>query len=327
MKKCFSVVAFILAGWLCFVQHAQAQNRPLAKVGVLWGLDAAAIAPYQKALAEAMRARGWIEGTNVQFIVRYQEGDLARVPAFVSELIALKVDILYLVANSVAAARSQTGTIPIVSADFYDPIEEGFTTKLSRPNQNITGISYQTPESVAKRLELAKDLILGLKRVAFLFEAGDRGALIEEKGIRNAARAAKVQLTTYPARDLRDIQTAFAAMKNTRPDTLIVSANALTWTSREEIARLSMSIQLPAISEVSEFATAGFLLTFGPNAMDAYTRGAAVYLDKILRGARPSELPIEQPTKFDFVVNLKTAKALGVKIPESIMLRATEVIR
>jgi putative tryptophan/tyrosine transport system substrate-binding protein len=160
-----------------------------------------------------------------------------------------------------------------------------------------------------------------------LFEAGDRGALIEEKGIRNAARAASIELRTYPTRDLRDVQTAFATMRNSRPDALIVSANALTWASREEIGRLAASIQLPTIAEVSEFATAGFLLTYGPNALDAYTRGAAVYLDKILRGAKLSELPIEQPTKFDFVVNLKTAKALGIKIPESIMLRATEVIR
>jgi putative tryptophan/tyrosine transport system substrate-binding protein len=255
------------------------------------------------------------------------KGDLARAPAIIKELVSLKVDVLYLLTNTVAAARSLGTTIPIVCADFYDPIDEGYTTKLSRPDRNITGISYQTPETVAKRLELAKDLIPGLKSVAFLFEMGDRGALIEEKGIRAAASVAKVQLNTYPVRNLRDIQAAFATMKNSQHDALVVSINAITWAHQAEIARLAINIKLPAISEVSEFTTAGFLLTYGPNALDAYTRGAAVYLDKILRGAKPSDLPIEQPTKFDFVVNLKTAKALGIKIPESITLRATEVIR
>jgi putative tryptophan/tyrosine transport system substrate-binding protein len=283
--------ALILIGCMFAIQHAAAQNHRPAKIGVLWGVDAAAAAPYQQALAGAMRARGWVDGANIEFIVRYIDGDLARIPAIVSELVALKVDVLYLIDPAITAARSATSTIPIVCADFYDPIDEGFTTKLSRPTWNVTGISYQSPESVAKRLELAKDLVPGLQRVAFLFDAVDRGALIEEKGIRNAAPAAKVELRTYPVRDLTSVEAAFAEMKRLRPDALIVSANALAWTARSEIARLAMDIRLPAISEVSEFAVSGFLLTYGPNALDTYARGA-VYLDKVLRGAKPSDLPI-----------------------------------
>jgi putative tryptophan/tyrosine transport system substrate-binding protein len=160
IMRCFVYVALTISiGFLCCVPPLNAEEtKKLPRIGVLWGLDVAESAPYHKGFAEAMRDRGWVEGSNAQFIVRYLKGDLARVPAIVNELVSLKVDVLYLLDSSVAAARSQTSTIPILCVDFYDPIEEGFTSKLSRPDQNITGISYQTAESIGKRLELAKDL-------------------------------------------------------------------------------------------------------------------------------------------------------------------------
>ena len=326
MKKRLVKVAFIVVVWLCLVHDATAQNRPVPKVGVLWGLGAVDAVPYQQTLAESMRRLGWVEGRNFQFVLRYMEGDQARVPAIIAEFVKLKVDVLYLTDQAIAAAQAVTRTIPIVCSEFYDPIDEGFTTSFAKPSQNVTGVSWQSIGSAAKRVDLATDLVPGLKNIAFLYEATDRGALIEKKGVTSAARTAKVQLNTFPFHDSRSLQRAFAAMKSSRPDVLIVSVNNLTWTSREEIASFASSIKLPAISEVAEFAKAGFLLTYGVNMLDAHAKGAS-YLNRILRGAKPSDLPFQQPTTFDFVVNMKTAKVLGIKIPESILLRATEVIR
>ena len=326
MQRRFSVVAFILAGLLCFVQQADAQNQPAAKVGILWHLSAAEMAPYQKGLVEAMQDLGWIEGKNIQYFVRYMEGDPTRVPQIIKEFVAMKVDVIYLLDAAIKPAREVTKTIPMVTGDFYDPIEEGFTTSPAKPSQNVTGISWQTIESAGKRVELAKELVTGLKNIAFHYDSTELGAMIEQKGIVAAARFAKIGLRNYPVQDLGSLRAALATIKASRPDALIVSVNPLTWNSREEIARFASAIQVPAIAEVAEFASAGFVLTNGVNALNAFTRGA-YYLNRILRGAKPSDLPIEQPTKFDFVLNLKTAKALGIKIPESIMLRATEVIR
>ena len=273
-----------------------------------------------------MQKLAWIEGRSIQYIVRYMEGDVARVPPIIKEFVAMRVDVIYLPDGAIAPAREVTRTIPMVAGDFYDPIAEGFTISLAKPSQNLTGISWQSNESAAKRLELAKELVPGLRRAAFLYDATERGALIEQSGIASAARIAKVELRNYPVQHSGSLQAVFEAIKSSRPDALIVSVNPLTWASREDIAAFAFTIQLPAIAEAPEFAKAGFVLTYGASALEAFTR-CAYFLNKILRGAKPSELPIEQPTKFDFVVNLKTAKALGIKIPESIMLRATEVIR
>ena len=326
MQRRFSVVAFILAGWLCIVQQADAQNQPAAKVGILWHLSVTEMAPYQKGLVEAMRDLGWIEGKNIQYFVRYMEGGPTPVPQIIKEFVAMKVDVIYLPDSAIKPAREVTKTIPMVAGDFYDPVEEGFTKSLAKPSQNVTGISWQSIESAGKRVELAKELVTGLKNIAFLYDSTELGAMIEQKGIVSAARFANVGLRNYPVQDLGSLRAALATIKASRPHALIVSVNPLTWNSREEIARFASAIQVPAIAEVAEFASAGFVLTNGVNALNAFTRGA-YYLNRILRGAKPSDLPIEQPTKFDFVVNLKTAKALGIKIPESIMLRATEVIR
>ena len=326
MNKCRAIVALILSGWLSFIQIAAAQNQPSAKVGILWHLNVAEMVPYQKGVADAMQDLGWIDGKNIQYFVRYLEGDPTRVPQIIKEFVDMKVDVIYLLDAAIKPAREVTKTIPMVTCDFYDPVIEGFTTSLAKPSQNVTGVSWQTIESAGKRVELAKELVTGLKNIAYLYDSTELGAVIEQKGIVSAARISKIELRNYPAQDLASLRAALAAIKASRPDALIVSVNPLTWNSREEIARFASAIQVPAIAEVAEFASAGFVLTNGVNPLNAFTRGA-YYLNKILRGAKPSNLPIEQPTKFDFVVNLKTAKALGIKIPESIMLRATEVIR
>ena len=326
MNKRRAIVALIFVGWLSLIQIAAAQNQPTEKVGILWHLSVAEMASYHKGLVEAMQTLGWVEGKNVQYLVQYMEGDPARVPSITKEFVAMKVGVMFLPDGAVKQAREVTKTIPMVAGDFFDPIAEGFTTSLAKPSQNVTGVSWQSNESAGKRLELARDLVTGLKDVAFLYDSNETGARIERNAIVTAAQFAKVKLHTYAVQDLSSLRAALATIKASPPGALIVSVYPLTWNSREEIAQFAAGIQVPAISESPEFATAGFVLTYGPNALNAFTRGA-YFLNKILRGAKPSQLPIEQPTKFDFVVNLKTAKALGIKIPESIMLRATEVIR
>lgn len=326
MNKIHITAILFLLSWLFAIQLAVAQTKPLAMVGIIWHLSATEMAPYHKGLIEAMQTLGWVEGKNVRYFVHYMEGDPTRVPQIIKEFVTAKVDVIYLPDQAIKPAREVTKIIPIVTGDFYDPVLEGFTASLAKPNQNVTGVSWQTIESAGKRVELAKELVNGLKNIAYLYDSTEVGAMIEKKGIVSAARISKVELRNYPVQDLASLRAALAAIKASRPGALIVSVNPLLWNSREEIARFASAIQVPAIAEVSEFASAGFVLTNGVNPLNAFTRGA-YYLDKILRGAKPSELPIEQPTKFDFVINLKTAKTLGIKIPESIMLRATEVIR
>ena len=210
MKRRFAVVAFILVGWLCFVQQADAQNQPAAKVGILWHLSAAEMAPYQKGVADAMQGLGWIDGKNIQYLVRYMEGDPTRVPQIIKEFVVMKVDVIYLPDQAIKPAREVTKTIPMVTGDFYDPILEGFTTSLAKPSQNVTGVSWQSIESAGKRVELAKELVTGLKNIAFLYDSTELGAMIEQKGIVSAARFAKVGLRNYPVQDLGSLRAALA---------------------------------------------------------------------------------------------------------------------
>ena len=309
-----------------FADSGGAQDRRLPTIGVLRGSGVEAAERYLRAFLEAMRKLGWIDGQNARFVVRYADGDVRRFPALTAELVALGVDVLYVTAPAVPAARRATTTIPIVCADFYDPIAEGVVSSLARPGGNVTGISWQSIDSAGKRLELTTELVPGLRRVAILFQAGDPGAALEVKGLLATARRLNVTVRTFEVRDSRDIEAAFVTLRRDRVEAVIVSANPLTFSASDNIVRLASSMKLPLISEPGEFAKSGFLLTFGPDIVEAHKRGA-LYVHKILKGAKPSDLPIEQPTKFDLVINLRTARALGLTIPEAIMVRATEVIR
>jgi putative ABC transport system substrate-binding protein len=306
-----------------FADFAGAQDRRLPTVGVLWASD---FEPHHRAFLEGMRELGWIDGQNVRFVVRYADGEVRRFPALTAELIGLGVDVLVVTSPAVPAARQATTTIPIVCTDFYDPIAEGVVSSLARPGGNVTGISWQSIDSAGKRLELTTELLPGLRRVAILFQAGDPGAALEVKGLLATARRLKVTVRTFEVRDSRGIEAAFATLRRDRVEALIVSANPLTFSATDTIVRLAATMKLPLISEPANFAKSGFLLTFGPDIVEAYKRGA-LYVDRILKGAKPGDLPIEQPTEFDLVINLRTARALGLTIPETIMVRATEVIR
>jgi putative ABC transport system substrate-binding protein len=315
----FGTVVF--AAWLGTVSAQQ--PKPLPKIGILWSGTPEATAPYVGALTQGLREFGWVDGQTAQIIIRYDNGDTSKLPKMARDLVALGVDVLAPTTLAVPAARQATTSIPIVATDAYDPIEQGWTDSLSHPKGNLTGVSWQSIETAARRLEMAMDSIPRLRRVVLLTDLGDPGAIVESNGLRRAAKRTNVELRVV---DLRDVKAAFASIRSYRAQALIVPTTILTIDRMDKIVRFARDNRLPAIGEDGEFADAGFLYAYGANVPAIFKR-AAYLIDRILRGAKPSELPYEQPTVFDLVVNLNTASALGIVVPESIQLRATRVIK
>ena len=329
MKKLLVIVAFILVGCMFLTEHAAAQDRKLPKIGEIWGINAEEIAPYRRPFLKRMRELGWIDGKTAQFVIRYyshEAGSDSSVANIAKELVAQKVDVLVVSDYAWRGTREATTTIPIVCMDMYDPVLEGASSSLARPSGNLTGVSWQSIETAAKRVELAKDLMPNLKRAALIYDATDPGALIESKGFALGAKKVGARLDVFGLRGPQDLDAAIAAIKNAPPEVLFVAVSPFTILNLRKITQLVAEVHIPTVSEIGEFARRGLLLTYGVNTDETYSR-AADLTHRILKGAKPRDLPFEQPTKFDLVVNLKTAKALGIKIPESIMLRATEVIR
>jgi ABC-type uncharacterized transport system substrate-binding protein len=322
----WKTLLLLLALCAISVDSAAAQSRRLPpKIGEVWNGTESQAAPYRQPYIEQMRALGWIDGQTAQFLVRYDDGDSSRFPALMVELLTLDVDILVVVDKALAAARRATTTVPIVCLDLYDPIAEGITSSLAKPGGNITGVSWQSIETAGKRLELAKELIPGLRRVALLTDAGDAGAAIEANGLRRTATSVGLKLRTFALRYASELPAAFAAIKSDPPELLVISTNPLMALHIDEIARFASSISVPTVSEVAEFAEAGILLTYGADVSETFKHGA-VQVDRILNGMKPGDLPFEQPTKFELVVNMRTARSLGLTVPEAIMVRATKVI-
>jgi putative ABC transport system substrate-binding protein len=321
------LIVFLVAVCGLWAEPVMAQaRRSLPKIGELWSGTQPSLESYRQPYVEGLRALGWIDRKTATFVVRYDHGDPSRLPALAAELLGLGIDVLVVNTRALPAARKATKTIPIVCLDMFDPIAEGVTSTLARPGGNVTGVSWQSVETGAKRLELAKELLPGLKRVALLTDAEDPGARVEAKGLKATAARSGVPLRIFGIKDPRELPATFAAIKSYRPSALIVSTNTLTILHLREIVRFASSNQLPTFSEAAEFAEAGILLTYGPNVSDTYRRGA-LQVDRILKGTNLNALPFEQPSKFELVVNMKTAKALGLTIPKAIILRATSVLR
>ena len=310
----------------CLVTLASADSTRTARVGELWVQTEAAAAPYHQALADGLRELGYVEGQNLSLLTRYANGDEARVPLLIDELISLEVDVLVVSAGAIRGAKKATATIPIVCATMNDPVGAGLVTSLSRPGGNLTGVSWQSVDTATKRLELAMELRPKLTRLAVLFESGNREAQLEAEIVISAARKAKITVVAFEVQRLSDVQATFVAMAKSRPQMLYVIDTPVTSGVREQIAALALKMRVPMISEGSVFAEAGGVLAYGAKLRPVLKRGA-VYVDRILKGARPQDLPIEQPTEFELVVNLKSARAVGVEIPESILIRADQVIR
>ena len=317
----------VVAACVMLADSAVAQDpRSPKRIGVLWSGTEEATAPYWGAVVQGLRELGWIEGKTAHFIMRFDDDEKSRLPKLAAELVGLRVDVLAVTSIAAPAARSATTTIPIVACDAYDAVGEGLTSDLKRPSGNVTGMTYQTGDTAAKRVELARELMPRIRRVALLFDPGDAGAVIDANGVRTAAARFGLELRAFEVRHERDLPAAFAAIKRYHPEALMVPTSTLMAQPLDQIVRFALSIRVPTFSELPPFAEGGMFLTYGADFVSA-GKLAAIQIDKLLKGANPATLPWEQPTKFELVVNLKTAKALGLTVPETIMLRATRIIR
>jgi ABC-type uncharacterized transport system substrate-binding protein len=280
-----------------------------------------------KALSEGLRELGYVEGRNVMLELRFAEGRQERLPGLVAELVQLKVDVLVTGSNPVIAAVKQaTATIPVVMAVSRDPVGAKFIPSLARPGGNITGLANDSaPEIIGKNLALLKEAAPRISRVAFLWNPVPPGADTSRNAVESAARNLGIAFQSVEVRGRNEFEGAFAAMVRERADGVVVAQDPVTFGSRSQVALLAARSRLPAVYGVKEFAEAGGLMSYGPNIADQFRR-AAIYVDKILKGEKAADLPVEQPTKFELVVNLKTAKALGLTIPPSLLQRADQVI-
>ncbi len=277
------------------------------------------------AFQQGLRELGHEEG-QIAMEYRWAEGNYERLRDLAAELVRLKVDVIVaLTATATQASKHATKAIPIVTVA-NDPVASEFVASIARPTGNITGLSMMAPELVAKQLELLREVVPMISRVAVLGNPANPGSAFQLRQAEAAARALGVRLQPLEARDSREIDKAFAAMTSDRAGALLVLVDPVLASHRERIANLAAKGRLPAVYGVRTHAEAGGLLVYGANLFDLYRR-AATYVDKILKGAKPADLPVEQPTKFELVINLKTAKALGLTIPQSVLGRADEIIQ
>ena len=309
-------------------QQAQ-QAAKIARIGYL-ATNRAANPHLPEAFRQGLRDLGYVEGRNLVIEYRDAEGKLERLPALAAEVVALNVDVILAPGTpQTLAAKQATKTLPIVFAIAADPITDGLVTSLGRPGGNATGLSFLAPELVGKRLELLKQAIPGVTRVAVLWQPGAYGERTDKdmlKGADVAARALGVRLQVVEARSPADFDRAFSDMTRARAGALTVLGSSMFVSERRRLVDLAAKNRLPAVYPQTEYVDVGGLMAYGPNAADMFRR-AATYVDKILKGAKPGDLPVEQPTRFELVINLKTAKALGLTIPQSVLSRADEVIR
>jgi putative tryptophan/tyrosine transport system substrate-binding protein len=308
----------------CFAAEAQqATKRP--RIGVL----SSRLGPMptrEGAFQEGLRKLGYVEGQNITIEYRYAAEKLDRLPGLANELVRSKVDVIVAVSTpAIEAAKNATKTIPIIMAGVSDPVGTGFVASLARPGSNITGFSLQSSELSGKRLELLKEVIPKLSRVAFLVHGQDRGHRLFVKEAQDAGESLGMQIQPLAVAGLEEIEGSFPAMVRERMGGLVVQPIFVS-THGLRIAELAVRNRLPTISDPMEFAEAGGLMSYGPSRSALWWR-AAIYVDKILKGTKPMDLPVEQPTKFEFIVNLKTAKQIGLTIPPNVLVRADKVIR
>jgi putative ABC transport system substrate-binding protein len=287
---------------------------------------------YDIAFRDAMRELGWIEGRNLGIEYRWAAGDDRRVPALAAELVAAKVEVILTAsAPVIAAAKQATSTIPIVMAAVADPVGSGLIASLGRPGGNITGLTLSSSETGAKRLQLLQELIPGATRIAALVRRiglavpGESTGSLLVKELHFAAAKLGMQLTVTEVQKAEDLPAAFAAMERARVQAVLVQQSPLFTANQGGVVDLAARHRLPAIYETDLYIPAGGLMSYGPSLTQMYRR-AAYFVDRILKGAKPRELPVEQPSKFDLTINLKAAAALGLKVPRTLLLRADRVI-
>jgi putative ABC transport system substrate-binding protein len=315
--------------FLAAPRAVQAQAPPkVSRVGYL--STGSASDPRRVALLAAFRqglhGLGYVEDKNIIVEVRFDEEDYDRLPALAVELVRLKVDIILAYSTPAAkAAQNATRSIPIVMSTVVDPVKTGLVAGLGRPGANVTGLSLMAPELIGKQMQLLKELVPKGSRVAVLWNPANASNEPQLRQAKAAAQALGVKLQPLETREPNALESAFTAMRRERADAVIVLVDGMLVDNRTGIARLAAKTRLPAVYGIREHVEDGGLLFFGASPSDL-NRRAATYVDKILKGAKPGELPVEQPEKFELVINLKTAKALGLTIPPSLLLRADQVI-
>ncbi len=320
----FPLGALILA--LCLPVQAQQRADKAARIGYLGLEQSSSVSPREKAFLDGLRDHGWIEGQNILIERRFWANRADRLPVLAGELVRLKVDIIVTTTGSAAlAVKKATHTIPVVMTASADAVTQGIVASLARPGGNVTGLTNISPDLAGKQLELLKEAFPKISRVANLFCPSSGGTVSDKRKTEAeaAARVLKVRLQHLEVSGPEKIESALRAATRERADALFVSDCSVI---PPQTVELVAKTRLPAIYSTSRFAEAGALLVYGPNAIDL-ARRAATYVDKILKGTKPADLPVEQPTKFEFIINLKTAKQIGVTIPPNVLARADRVIR
>jgi putative ABC transport system substrate-binding protein len=301
------------------------QVRKLPTIG-FWGPTTPSVASQRvAAFVKRLRELGWIENRTVAIEYRWAEGRSERFAEIAAEFVRLKVDVIVTQGTeSVVAASQATSVIPIVFAAVGDPLGSGLVASLSRPGGNVTGLSTQQTDTASKRIELFREMVPGLRRLAIMGNVGSPAVVLELSEVQSTARALGLEVITLEIRKAEEIAPVFDALKD-RVNALYVCGDPLLLTNRIRINTLAQGARLPTMYLLGEYVEAGGLMSYGPSVPDLYRR-AADFVDKILRGAKPGDIPVEQPTKFDLIINLTTAKALGLTVPETLLGRADEVI-
>jgi putative ABC transport system substrate-binding protein len=312
------------AAWWPLAAWAQ-QPAKLPTIGYLGPNTRSLDSQRLVAFVERLRELGWIEGRTIAIEYRWAEGRNDRLAETVAEFVRRKVDVIVTSATPpTVAAKQATSAIPIVFASVGDPVGAGVVESLARPGGNATGLSLQQPEAAGKRLELLREVIPGLRRLAIMANSGNASAVLDMREAQTTARTLGLEAVTSEVRQSEDIAPAFDALRG-RAEALYVCNDPLATTNRVRINTLALGMRLPTMFIAREYVEAGGLMSYGANFLDLYRRTAEL-VDKVLRGAKPADLPVEQPTKFDLVINLTTAKALDLTIPSSLLVRADEVI-
>jgi putative ABC transport system substrate-binding protein len=326
-KGFFAFTLSIMLFALCVSSHAQ-QPKKVARIGFLAPATRTGYQHYTDALLQGLRELGYVEGQNVVIEYRWADGYFERLPELAAELVRLKVDVIVAaVTQASLAAKKATGTIPIVMVAVANPVDSGLIASLARPGVNITGTSAMTDELVGKQLELLNETFPKVSRVAAMWNpANPVFQKLQLRAVEATARELNVGLQKVEARNAVEIERAFAAIAKEGTRALVLLSDPLFITHRKQIADLALKYRLPAATGVKEYAEAGLLMSYGVSFTDLYRR-SATYVDKILKGAKPADLPVERPTKFELVINLKTANKIGLTIPQSVLFRADRVIK
>jgi len=318
----------ILFCLLLTVFSAEAQQPArIPRIGILIPSSASLNSARVEAFRQRLREHGYVEGKNIVIEYQYAEGKLERLPDLATELLRLKVDVIVTAAGpAISAAKKASATIPIVFATAADPVGSGYVSSLARPGGNITGLSLMAPDLDGKRLELLKEAFPKVARVAFLWNSGGIRGNLSLTEMEAVAKALGLKLQSLPVRSLDDFDSAFAQAKREGAQALITSVNPLIGNQQGQVLDFAAKNRLPAMYPFSEFVEAGGLMSYGPNITDHWRR-AADFVDKILKGTKPAELPVDQPKKFEFIINLNAAKQIGLTIPPSVLARADRVIK